>query len=554
MRNSASRLTMLVVVTMVLRMIWASSIGLGTDESYHFLYTVHQDLSYFDHPPMMALVAQVGPLLTGGSTSYLSVRLGFILLFAGSTLLMARLTAGYFGWRAGLIAASVLNITAYYTAAAGVFVLPDGPLLFFWLLTLDRLATAIRNPESRLSWLGVGLAWGCALLSKYHAILMVPGVLAFLSIEPRSRRAFLKNWDGPLLALAAGLIVFSPVLIWNAEHHWASFLFQGGRALDSSGVKFRPEGLVAAVGGPIAYLLPWIWFPLIAILIRELRGLPERFFEPARDPAEVGRRLLTATAIVPIGLFLAVACIRPILPHWSLIGYACLIPLLGDAWNSLPTDSSFKPLRQMAAMAGATVGLAFIFWVQSQTGFVQQSIVQAAAWVPSLNRNPAIMELTSPSAASIDPSLDPFGWDQVAGELERRGLLNRPGTFLFTSNWRDSGQLGYATRASKMPVLCYNGNDARGFAFWSRPDDWMHQDGILVSMGEKTNEPGGFNTWFSSVEPLCDRIIERAGMPARRFRIFLCRNQRLAFPFDRTYRGGPEAQIASSGSRARRHQ
>jgi len=82
MRNSASRLTALVIVTMALRVIWASSIGLGTDESYHFLYTVHPDLSYFDHPPMMALVARGGPLLTGGSTSFMSVRLGFIVLFA----------------------------------------------------------------------------------------------------------------------------------------------------------------------------------------------------------------------------------------------------------------------------------------------------------------------------------------------------------------------------------------------------------------------------------------------------------------------------------------
>ena len=42
----------------------------------------------------------------------------------------------------------------------------------------------------------------------------------------RKRRRLLQ--PGPYLALAIGLSVFSPVLIWNARHGWVSFLFQGG--------------------------------------------------------------------------------------------------------------------------------------------------------------------------------------------------------------------------------------------------------------------------------------------------------------------------------------
>ncbi|ODT96481.1 MAG: hypothetical protein ABS79_07995 [Planctomycetes bacterium SCN 63-9] len=542
MRNSASRLVALVLGTLVLRMIWASSIGLGTDESYHYLYTVHQDLSYFDHPPMMALVAEIGPRLLGGATSAPAVRLGFILLFAGSTILMARLTASFHGERAGLIAAAILNITAYYTAAAGAFVLPDGPLLFFWLLTLERFAAAIREPERPGRWLGVGLAWGCAMLSKYHAILLLPGIAAFLCIEPGTRRALWRNKRGPLLALLTGLIVFSPVLIWNAEHGWASFLFQGGRAVNSGGLKFRPEGPLAALGGPIAYLLPWIWLPLIGILIRELWRIPAGMFQPAQDHAEIGRRLFTATAIVPIGLFLVIACIKPILPHWSLIGYACLIPLLGLAWGSSPVKPGFR----LASMGGAAIVFAFIFWIQTQTGIAQKTLLQGMDWFPSLAQNPQVKALTTPSKAAVDPSLDSFGWDEVARELERRGLLDRSGTFLFTGNWRDSGQLGYAARHSKTPVLCYNANDARGFAFWSRSTDWLNQDGILVSMDEKLNEPGGFRAWFTNIEPICDRVLERSGVPARRMRIFLCRNQKLAFPFDRAYGGGVVSRIAAT--------
>ena len=70
--------------------------------------------------------------------------------------------------------------------------------------------------------------------------------------------------------LALGLLVFSPVLIWNAGHGWASFLFQGGRAV--GGWTLRPDYLVVAILAQAAYLFPWIWGSLIVILIGECRN------------------------------------------------------------------------------------------------------------------------------------------------------------------------------------------------------------------------------------------------------------------------------------------
>ena len=72
--------------------------------------------------------------------------LAFIALFAGSTWLLARLTTRCYGELAGFLAALALNLTAYYGLAASTFALPDGPLLFFWLLTIDRLSD--RNESS----------------------------------------------------------------------------------------------------------------------------------------------------------------------------------------------------------------------------------------------------------------------------------------------------------------------------------------------------------------------------------------------------------------------
>ena len=115
----------LIALSMALRLTWAASLGPGNDEAYHYLFAVHPDWSYFDHPPMLAVVERVGLMLNsiigGQADSVLGLRLGFILLFAGSTWLMARLGTRIYSEWAGFFAAFLLNVSAYHTAAAGAF-------------------------------------------------------------------------------------------------------------------------------------------------------------------------------------------------------------------------------------------------------------------------------------------------------------------------------------------------------------------------------------------------------------------------------------------------
>ncbi len=262
-------LWILIAGSALLRLICASSLGLGNDEAYHFLYAAHPALSYYDHPPMMAWVEMAGLTLSGTAAAW-ALRIGFILLFSGSTLLLARVTTRSYGPWAGVLAAFALNVTGYYGLAAATFALPDGPLLFFWLLTMDRLEIALAdpNPKRLTPWVWVGLAWGAAMLSKYHAVLIPLGTAVYVVLNRPMRRWLLR--PGPYLAFAIGLVMFSPVLFWNAGHGWASFLFQGGRAVGSWTI--RPDYLLGALLAQAGYLFPWIWGSLIAILIVECRN------------------------------------------------------------------------------------------------------------------------------------------------------------------------------------------------------------------------------------------------------------------------------------------
>ena len=174
----------LIVVSALVRLFSATCLGLGNDEAYHFLYAVHPDLSYYDHPPMLAWVETIGLTLSGSPFSALALRSGFILLFAASTWLMWRIAGRWYGPWAGFYAALALNLTGYYGLAASTFALPDGPLLFFWLLTIDRLSLALERPGRTWPWVWVGLAWGGAMLSKYHAIFLPAGTVLLLVLAP----------------------------------------------------------------------------------------------------------------------------------------------------------------------------------------------------------------------------------------------------------------------------------------------------------------------------------------------------------------------------------
>ena len=495
-------LILLIAVSALLRLAWASSLGPGVDEAYHYLFTVHRDWSYFDHPPMLALVESIGPALIGGKATTFGLRLGFIALFAGSTWLMYRLGERTFGPRVGLLGAFALNVSAYHTAAASTFALPDGPLLFFWLLTLNQLVAAFAEPARVVPWIGVGLAWGCAMLSKYHAIFLPAGALLYVAVEPAARRVL--RQPGPYLAAVIGLVAFSPVIAWNAEHEWASFLFQGGRAV--GGFWPRPDFLVSAIWGQAAYLFPWIWLVLVMILVRGLR----RFRQAG--PAD---RFLLCQAILPLAVFTAVACFRRVLPHWTLVGFLSLMPILGQVWVERWRADPAGTRRRLAILGALPIVIAAFMAAEYRTGFLQQG-------------GRGTLGLVSPK---IDPTVDMYGWDQVADQLKRRGLLDRKDVFLFTGSWYLSGALAFATRDSGLPVLCYNHHDARSFAFWSRPEDWVGRDGLLISVNGRESEPECYDRFFSRIEPAASFDIFRAGGTVRSIRVFRCIRQTVAFPF-----------------------
>ncbi len=329
--------------------------------------------------------------------------------------------------------------------------------------------------------------------------------LLYLALEPTARR-WLRR-PGPYVAVAIGLLIFSPVIGWNAAHGWVSFAFQGGRAVGSA--RLRPDTLLAALVFPALYLFPWIWFRLVSVFIGRGRHSFGHDF-PAAD------RFLLSQTVLPVGTFLLVACTRPVLPHWTLVGFLPLFPMAGQVWDCAFSTDPVRSRRRLALASAMPVLLAILWVFQAHTGFFQKGRPGGVGLVNELQ----------------DPTAEMTGWDTIAAELRRRGLLDRPDSFLFTASWYKSGQLAFATRDSRTPVLCYHPWDARSFAFWSDPEEWVGRDGILLVMTENTGEPERYDRWFTRIEPLGEFDVERRGAPLRKVKLYRCVQQTSAFPFD----------------------
>src|SRR6516162_1703355 len=176
LKTPVGGVAVLVFATLIARVLFASALGLGIDESYMVAAGRKLQLSYFDHPPIAWWMAWAAAHLTG-SESPVVVRLPFIALFAVTTFLMYRLTSALFIPAAGLWAAVVLNLAPVFGITSASWVLPDGPLLAALLGSAVCLVAALRSKGGAAWgwWLGTGICAGLALCSKYSAVLTVIG-------------------------------------------------------------------------------------------------------------------------------------------------------------------------------------------------------------------------------------------------------------------------------------------------------------------------------------------------------------------------------------------
>jgi 4-amino-4-deoxy-L-arabinose transferase-like glycosyltransferase len=450
----------MVLAAVALRLVFAAGTGLGIDESYMVAASNHFDASYFDHP-LASWWLELAARRLLGCEAPLVVRLPFVLLSAVSSWLIYLLTRRLYGETPAFWAVVAYSISPVFSLAFGCWVLPDGPLdtaLLAAAYALSRALGVPERPEPRW-WLAAGWFAGLALLSKYSAALVLAGAVLALLTDPQSRPQ-LRRWQ-PWAAGALAVLMFTPVVAWNFAHHWQSFQYQSGRA---AGLRLHPFAPITIWGGEALFLLPWLWLPMVCLLISALR----------RGPAARRGWMLACLGVIPVVLFAVVGIWSStrILYHWATPGYLLLLPMLGN-WAA-----GFRPRwRNSVAAASASLLALAMLGITAEEKF---------GILPDLDRV---------FAPGKSPLLQAVDWDSVAPEI-----LSRHAGAVAALRWYDAGKIGYALKGA-MPVTVF-GPEPHQFGISTPPESLTGKDILLVAMpGDVSAITRQYAPYFQSLTP-----------------------------------------------------
>ncbi len=383
------------------RALLALLLPLGVDEAYMLAAAREFSLSFFDHPPLGFWSPVLATILSGVEHPF---------IYRIPTLIYGTLTMGLLygigreigNRRTGLLTAVLYAISPMFFVA-GVAVLPDGPLSVgsaFCVLWLVRIAKST-GPVPLAHWVYVGAGLAVALASKYQAALIPVATLVFMLATPAGRRWFLQ--PGIYLAALIGLLGLLPVLLWNMQNGWASFVFHGAR----TGNGLNPGNFATMLLGQAVYLLPPVLMLAIIGIWRGVRcGRPEQV-------------LLAYIALAPILAFNAIYLIsNQSFPHWTMPGWIFALPLAGLFLAQLE-------LRRQRRYRTALIGFG-------------APMLVLLALLAAHTRTGILTRFLSPTPPAWDQTQDVFDYSPMLKILTERGDLQ--GVDLIASrNWITAG-------------------------------------------------------------------------------------------------------------------
>lgn len=480
----------LAAYAVLLRLTFMGVVDLIPEEAYYWNYAQHPDIGYLDHPPMTAWLIGLGTQLLGDTE--LGVRLFAWLGWFATAVFAFRLARNLFGSSAAFVTL-LLVATLPFPFASGLIMTPDAPLAAAWAATLFYLERALLG-ERRSAWLGVGIGMGLGMLSKYTIGLLAPATLLFLLIDPSARR-WLRRPE-PYLAAAVGLALFSPVILWNLRHDWASFAFQTTRRL-SAPVLFSTHDLL----GSMAVLLTPVGLAAAGLALwRLLRGDEPR---PAASPQNRAARFIAVFTLTPLCVFVLFSLTHATKLNWT-----------GPLWLALLPAMAAGILKAGRTGFGASLQR---LWGPTAA---------AALLIYGLGLNALALGLPGLGPVGRPPNL-PAAWsefgreaariaDAVAQEAGERPLLIGMDAYFTTS------ELAFyaAKDGAAVPDAVGRGVLGRSslmYGFWFRSEDLRGRPALLIGFKRPQLDDPALEAQFASLGPVLEGKIMKSGVEVATF-------------------------------------
>jgi dolichol-phosphate mannosyltransferase len=368
-----------IVIAGGLRLLYGARVELLPEETYYWSYARHLDFGYLDHPPMVAWLIAAGRALFGDGE--FGVRVGAFFSAVVAAAFMYRVTRRLFGADAALAAVLLLQTLPYFFLT-GLLMTPDAPLFAAWAGALCFLERALIGGRAK-AWWGAGVCFGVGLLAKYTIALLGVSALLFMLMD-KPARASLRRFE-PYGAALLAAVIFSPVIVWNAQHEWASFLFQTTRRL-ADHPQFALPKLIASM---LVLLTPTGIAAALLLLTRFPAGGAAADASQAR-----GWRWLQVSTLAPLAVYALFSLRHEVKLDWTGAAWLGAVPVL--AWGLVSPASRLG--ARIARAWGPTVVLLLLVY--------GAGLYHLALGIPGLGYG-------------AHAELVPVGWRELARRVQR---------------------------------------------------------------------------------------------------------------------------------------
>ncbi len=221
-------LSLTLLLVYLLRVVLLTRLDIFPDEAYYWDWHRFLSLGYFDHPPLIAWFVHLISSIWGDT--YWGIKAVPLICSLLTTIALYILATKFLASFASQLFLIILMQATLLYWLGGLLLTPDVVFLLFWTLGLLLAYIAIFEHQ-KWAWPLLGLVSGLGLLSKYVFVLFIVAFALFLLFDKSNRKLFF-TWK-PWLAFLIALLVFMPNVLWNAQHDWASYIFQMEHGLES---------------------------------------------------------------------------------------------------------------------------------------------------------------------------------------------------------------------------------------------------------------------------------------------------------------------------------
>ena len=315
--------------------------------------------------------------------------------------------------------------------------------------------------------------------------------LLFL-LASKERRKILLTKE-PYISLVLSLIIFSPVIIWNAAHDWVTLRHTAGQAHISGQWSVISEqwlkNFSEFLGSQIGIITP-ILFGMIFYAVFKLKTHPELLGTKLKTD------FLLWFSIPIIAFFLLKSFQGKVQANWALPAYAAGFIAFSAVFIS--RWESIKKWIRWTVIAGVFISL----------------LVTVTAHYPAIVNLPP----------KLDPTARTRGWKELGIEVSRLsdGLSKKGHFFIISDKYQVSSELAFYVKGQPITYCVNLGRRMNQYDLWPGFNTLVNFNAVFVTI-DNVQMPETVGTAFDKCEKRLFTVFSK-DKKLRDYSIFICYN------------------------------